>query len=134
MELINSIYQVLGRVDEKDKISWSVIREAIETSIVLLSPIVPHITEELWHMLGHEEYLINVSWPKYDPSSLEVEKRLIVVQVNGKVRARLQVPSSYGEEDIKELALKEPNVKRYIEGKEIRKIIFAQNKLLNIVV
>jgi len=134
MELINSIYQLLGGVNEKDKLFWSVIKEAIETSIVLLSPIVPHITEELWHMLGHEEYLINVPWPKYDPSSLEEEKRLIVVQVNGKVRARIQVPSSYGEEEIRELALKEPNIRRYVEGKEIRKIIFAQNKLLNIVV
>ncbi len=134
MELINSIYQVISNTKEEDLKTWSVIREAIETSIVLLSPIVPHITEELWHILGHKEYLINISWPKYDPKALEAEKRLIVVQVNGKVRARLEVPASFKEEQIRELALAEPNVKRHIEGKQIRKIIFAQNKLMNIVV
>ena len=67
--------------DEGD-LGWSVVKEAVETSVVMLSPVVPHITEELWHMLGHEKSLLNVLWPGYSAKALEVEKRLIVLQVN----------------------------------------------------
>lgn len=132
MELMNDTYQVLSQ-DKKDSIAWSVIRRAVETAIILLSPIVPHITEELWHILGYETYLVDVPWPQYDETCLEVEKRLVVVQVNGKVRARMEVPVSYEQEKIKELALSNRKVKKYIEGKEIKKMIFVQNKLINIV-
>ncbi len=131
MELVNEIYQAVPKA--KDSLSWSVIKEAVETAIILLSPFVPHITEELWHMLGHEEYLINISWPRWDPSSIEEEKRLIVIQVNGKLRSRIEVPAGTSEEKIKEMALSDSKVKRHIEGKKIRKIIFVKDKLINIV-
>ncbi len=133
MELINDTYQALLQ-DKKDLTAWSVIRKSIETAILLLSPIVPHITEELWNTLGYTTHLVDMPWPMHDEESLEVEKRLVVVQVNGKVRAKMEVPASYGEERIKELALSDERVKRHIQGKDIRKMIFVQNKLINIVV
>ncbi len=133
MELINDTYQALLQ-DKKDLTAWSVIRKSIETAILLLSPIVPHITEELWNILGYKTHLVDMPWPMHDEESLEVEKRLVVVQVNGKVRAKMEVPASYGEERIKELALSDERVKRHIQGKDIRKMILVQNKLINIVV
>ncbi len=133
MELINDTYQALLQ-DKKDLTAWSVIRKSIETAILLLSPIVPHITEELWNTLGYTTHLVDMPWPRHDEESLEVEKRLVVVQVNGKVRAKMEVPASYGEERIKELALSDERVKKHIQGKDIRKMIFVQNKLINIVV
>jgi leucyl-tRNA synthetase len=102
--------------------------------VVLLSPVVPHIAEELWEMLGHSECLLKVPWPAYRQEALEVENHLVVLQVNGKVRSRMEVPSSYGDKEIKNQALSEERVQRFIQGKPIKKVIVVQKKLVNIVV
>jgi leucyl-tRNA synthetase len=124
----------MSRDHDKDDNSWSVVREAVETTILLLSPVVPHITEEMWRMLGHREFLLNVPWPSYREEALEVDKKLVVLQVNGKVRNRIEVPSSFTEEDIEEAALADERIKHFIDGKEIRKVIVVQKKLVNVVV
>lgn len=134
MELINEVNQFLHSDREKDELAWAVIREAIETSVILLSPVVPHITEELWRMLGHEGYLLNQPWPEYDANALEEEKRLIVLQVNGKVRSRIELPASSTEEEIEQAALADERVKRFVGDREVKKVYVIKKKLVNVVV
>ncbi|MGQ9507852.1 MAG: leucine--tRNA ligase [Thermodesulfobacteriota bacterium] len=132
MELVNEIYSS-GLKNEEDEISKRVLREAIEITVVLLSPFVPHIAEELWQQLGNQESILMRDWPEYDPEAIQKEELLIVVQINGKLRDRIMVPSSYGEEEIKDLVLRSERIKRYVEGKEIKKVFFVPQKLINIV-
>jgi leucyl-tRNA synthetase len=131
MELVNEVGKYLGNDEGKD---WSVLREAVESTVVLLSPVVPHITEELWHMLGREESLLNVRWPSYSDTALEVESRLVVLQVNGKVRDRIEVPAGFSKKEIEAEALKSQRVQNFVAGKPIKKVIVVQNKLVNVVV
>ncbi|MBN1626810.1 MAG: leucine--tRNA ligase, partial [Deltaproteobacteria bacterium] len=133
MELVNEIYKYINGTGEKDSLSWSVIREAVEKTVLLLSPIVPHITEEMHRMLGHKEMLLDVTWPAWREDALEVEKITVVIQVNGKVRSRVDVPISSGEEEIKKAALADEKLTQFLAGKEIRKVIVVKNKLVNVV-
>jgi len=134
MELVNEINRFLNNKDKKDAVAWSIVREAVEATVVLVSPVVPHITEELWHMLGNSESLLNIFWPTYREEALEVEKRLVVLQVNGKVRNRIEVPASYSEKEIEAEALADERVRRFINEQPIKKIIVVQKKLVNVVV
>ncbi|MNW64778.1 Leucine--tRNA ligase [compost metagenome] len=100
----------------------------------MLSPLAPHIAEELWQLLGHEGSISYVAWPVYDGAwtvDAEVE---IVVQVNGKIVQRALIPQDMGQEDMQNHALSLPNVKSAVEGKTVRKIIAVPGKLVNIVV
>ncbi len=132
MELVNEIY-TSGLKDREDEISKRIMREAIETTVILLSPFVPHLAEELWEHLGEKESILKRPWPDYDPEAVSREEILIVIQINGKLRDRITVPASYGEEEIRDWALKSERVKKYTEGREIRKVIFVPQKLVNIV-
>ncbi len=134
MELVNEVNKVLNTAQDKGDLAWSVVREAVEATVVLLSPVVPHITEECWRMLGHRESVLNVPWPEYKVEALEVEKRLIVIQVNGKVRSRIEVPASFNQEEIEAEALKDARIQRHVGEKPIKKVIVVQNKLVNVVV
>jgi leucyl-tRNA synthetase len=134
MELVNETTRVLTGDGERPPILWATVREAVEATVVLLSPLVPHITQELWQMLGHNEDLIQVSWPIYDEDALEVEKRLIVLQVNGKVRSRIQVPVSLGDKEIEAEALADERIQHLIQGMPVKKVIVVHNKLVNVVV
>jgi len=134
MELVNDVNKVLNTDQDKGERYWSIVREAVETTVLLLAPVVPHMTEELWQMLGHDQSLLETSWPVYEADALEVEKRLIVVQVNGKVRSRIEMPTSFGEKEIETEALKDEKIQRFIGEKQIRKIIVVKNKLVNVVV
>ncbi len=135
MELVNEINQFISVNSEKmDYKAWSVVREAVETTVVMLSPVVPHVAAELWQMLGRHENLVFYPWPGYSEEALATEKRLVVLQVNGKVRNRIEVPSSWGDKEIEEAALADQRVKQFTEGKPIRKVIVVQGKLVNVVV
>ena len=134
MELINEIYKFLNNGKEKNEKSWSVIRDAAEKTILLLSPVVPHITEELWHMLGYEGFLLDARWPSYLEEAIEVDKKLLVVQVNGKVRSRIEIPASFSNEQIEKEAVNDEKVKKFIGDKKIKKVIVVQQKLVNIVI
>ncbi len=133
MELVNEVNQFLNSNEPKDNRAWAVIREAVEATVVLLSPVAPHITEELWQMLGHDRPLIEVSWPAYHEAALQVETRQVVLQVNGKVRNRIDVPASYDERAIEEAALADEKVQQFVSGKQIKKVIVVQKKLVNVV-
>jgi leucyl-tRNA synthetase len=110
------------------------LREAMEALILLLSPFAPHICEELWERMGHPNYLIHTSWPSFDPHLAREEKVTIIVQVNGKLRDRFEVERDQPEAQIKEKALDLDRIQSYIKGKEIKKVIYIKDKLVNIVV
>jgi leucyl-tRNA synthetase len=132
MELVNEIY-ISDVKDGTDEISRSVMREATETVVLLLSPFVPHFSEELWKVLGHQESIIRTPWPDYDREVIVEEEVLIVIQVNGKLRDRMTLPASYGEEEVKAWALKSERIQKLLEGKQIRRVILVPGKLVNIV-
>ncbi len=134
MELINDAYQVINAQEAKDNLLWSVVRESAEAAVVLLSPVVPHITEELWRMLGHGEHLLEVSWPVYQEDALVAEMMLIVLQVNGKVRSKIEVPTGSDDDAIKKAALADEKIQRFIGDKPVKKMIVVKNKLVNIVI
>ncbi|NTV48084.1 MAG: leucine--tRNA ligase [Geobacteraceae bacterium] len=112
----------------------AVMKEALQSVILLMAPFVPHITEELWQCMGNSSQLTQASWPDYDRSAVVDEELLIVVQVNGKLRSKINVAAGTGEEELKALALADDKVVQFIEGLTVRKIICVQGKLINIVV
>lgn len=132
MELVNEIYGSEVK-DQEDELSKGLMKEAIETTVILLSPFVPHFAEELWRALGNQDSIIRKPWPEYDPEAVQEDEILIVVQVNGKLRDRMTVPASYGEEEIKSWALKSERIQRLVEGKSIKRVILVPRKLVNIV-
>ncbi len=133
MELVNTLYQV-KHPDRSDAKALSVIRETVENIIILLAPIVPHITEELWKMLGKSEKLSDVTWPDYDDAVVVEEEITVVVQINGKLRSRIMVSAAESDEKIKEKALSDDRISKLIAGKEVVKEIYVPKKLVNIVV
>jgi leucyl-tRNA synthetase len=112
----------------------AVLRETIEIVLRILSPVVPHLAEELWHELGHNESIFSQGWPEVDAQAAVEEQIEIPVQVNGKVRSRLQVAPDISREDLERLALADAKIQGYIEGKEIAKVIVVPGRLVNVAV
>ena len=104
-----------------------------EGFVKMISPIVPHVAEELWSILGHEGTITYEAWPAYDEAKLVDDEVEIVVQINGKVRAKLMVPADATREKLEEIAMGEDSIKEQIDGKTIRKVIAVPGKLVNIV-
>ena len=128
MELVNAIYGF------KDKqANPGVLREALETTVRLLAPFVPHIAEELWARLGHAGGLEAAGWPQWDDAALVEEEKTIVVQVNGKVRGKVTVVADADDEATRQAALADANVARFLEGKTVRKVVVVPGRLVNIV-
>jgi len=132
MELVNTIYRFLEK-DRKDLEALKILKGAIETVITLLFPFVPHITEELWGMLGEDRHFIKRPWPEYKEAYVKEERVVIVVEVNGKLRDRLEVERDIEEPRLIDIVYSLDKIKRYIDGKEIKKTIVVPNKLVNIV-
>jgi leucyl-tRNA synthetase len=132
MELTNTLYSLTGE-DAKESVDSAVIREAIEAVLLLLNPMVPHFCAELWEKTNHKESLDTIPWPDFNEEAAKEDEITIVVQVMGKVRSRLQVAPGMPEEDLKEMALADEKVQKFIDGKPVRKIIVVKNKLINIV-
>ncbi len=133
MELVNEMYRVV----QDDTVAVSdiaIFKEAAHTLALLLSPFAPHISEELWEALGNMGIAQNQSWPEYDPDALEQETVMLVVQVNGKVRGKVEVPAEADEETIWQAANREPMITRWLEDKTVVKKIHVPGKLLNVVV
>ncbi|MGD0231621.1 MAG: leucine--tRNA ligase [Syntrophorhabdales bacterium] len=132
MELVNSIHRFVesGRTD---KDGLAVLRGAVEYLIILVSPFCPHITQELWEILGHRDLLINRPWPVFDAAYVREETVTFAVQVNGKLRDTIDVERDTDEAALKTLILSLEKVQRHIAGREIRKVIVVKNKLINIV-
>ena len=112
----------------------SVLKQALEAVVKLLSPMIPHLSEELWLALGHKEMLAGQNfWPVHDDKMVEDEVLTVVVQVNGKLRATLQLKKDCDDESAKQIALNDEKVKLAVEGKEIKKIIVVPNRIVNVV-
>jgi leucyl-tRNA synthetase len=102
--------------------------------MILLAPFAPHTAEELWEQFGHPGTLAQASWPTYDAEVAKAEEMVIPVQVNGKVRTRLRVPPETPDADLEQLALADPAIQPYTQGKIIRKVVIAKGRLVSIVV
>lgn len=111
----------------------SIPKEYVEGFVQLLSPIAPHLAEELWEILGHTETISYVTWPTYDETKLVEDEVEIVLQVNGKVKSKITVAKSLGKEELEKIAQEDDKMKENLEGKTIRKVIVVPGKLVNIV-
>ena len=131
MELVNALASFDGK---KDPGCAPVLKEAVESVVLLLAPFVPHVAEELWEGLGHSGGIGKASWPVWDEAALVEDEVTIVVQVNGKLRGKVSVAAGAGEEEVRTAALADVKVLAHTEGKTVRKIIYVPGKLLNIVV
>lgn len=130
MELINDLYKYKELDDRND----AVIKEAIEAVVVILAPFAPHLGEELWLMIGKEASVFDIAWPEYDKSAIQLDEVEIIVQVNGKVRNKINAPVGIDQEAMKDLALNDEKIKEFIENKDVVKVIAIPSKLVNIVV
>ncbi|MBM9537174.1 leucine--tRNA ligase [Desulfobulbus alkaliphilus] len=131
MELVNLTVTLTG---EQEDMHPAALKKALETILTLLFPMVPHFCEELWEASGHRHLLGSAVWPDYDREAAREEEILIVVQVNGKVRARLSVPAGTDDQALQQAALADQKISQLLENKKPKKIIVVQGKLVNIVV
>jgi len=135
MELVNALHEF--ERDSLDRAAGAerapLLREAVETALLLLGPVCPHMTEEMWQALGHGESLFRQAWPAADAGALVREQVTVVVQVDGKVRSRLTVDVSAPEQAVREQALAEDKVRPWIDGREVAKVVVVPGRLVNIV-
>ncbi|MBF0182911.1 MAG: leucine--tRNA ligase [Magnetococcales bacterium] len=136
MELVNAANEWQNATQEGQRTpeGLAVLREVAESAVLLLNPFVPHITEELWHRLGHAQPLCQQRWPEVDAEALQRESITLVIQVNGKLRARLTVAAEATPEQIEAAALAEPAVQQQLLNRTIRNRILVPGRLLNFVV
>ena len=127
---IAQLMTLLNEMKAKGKIT----RKDFKTYLILLNPVAPHMTEELWEMMGYEGELNQTSWPSYDEDKLTFDSFEMPVQINGKVRGKVLMANDASKDDAVNASKEDNNIKSYIEGKEIRKIIYVPGKILNIVV
>ena len=129
MELLNAVAKETGT----DETSIALRYEIYNAVILMLYPITPHICFKLYELLGNEGEIDDASWPKADPDALKAEDILIVVQVNGKVRARINVDPTLDDESVKQAALANEAIVKYLEDKSVKKVIYVKGRLVNIV-
>ena len=129
MELLNDV----AKHNSAETQSVAVRHEALTSAVLLLSPIAPHICHALWQALGHSESVADARWPAVDEKALVRSSITLVLQVNGKVRGKIEVAADISKQDIEKIALADQNVQRFIEGSTIRKIIVVPGRLINIV-
>lgn len=132
MELLNAVSKFSEK--QSGEIDRLVVQEALEFSVLMLAPIVPHFSHAAWSHLGHDEAAMDARWPMVDSSALEQDSMLIVLQVNGKLRSKVEVPKDIAKSDLEELALSDEAIKRFTSEGTVRKVIVVPNKLVNIVV
>jgi leucyl-tRNA synthetase len=150
MELVNELYAFSegtvhgapsragtkpdGKIERSQTLA--VLREAIDALVLMLSPFAPHMTEEMWSMLGHgpDDGLAKARWPTFDPEVAKAEELVVPVQINGKVRARLTVPANTSADELRELALADGVVRNHTAGKTISKVVVAKGPLVSVVV
>ena len=129
MELMNHLTK--ASIDSvEDRV---VMHEAIRALVLMLTPIVPHLSHHLWNLIGDGKPVENTAWPVVDQSALVEDEKLIIVQVNGKLRAKITVSADASKEAVEEIGFNDVNVSKFIDGKTVRKVIYVPGKLLNIV-
>ena len=149
MELVNELYAFCGRSEclkigqQSDDVAnigtveraatVSVLKEAVEALVRMISPFTPHMAEELWELLGHPDGIVAAGWPAFSEDVARAEEIVVPVQINGKLRARLTVPADTSEDRLRELALADPQVVKHLDGKTVRKVVVAGGRLVSIV-
>ncbi|MDI6601474.1 MAG: leucine--tRNA ligase [Thermoanaerobacteraceae bacterium] len=131
MELSNTLNDYLSV--KQDNSNMNVVSELIYNALIMLAPFAPHITEELWHDIGYEGSIHHMAWPEWDERALVQDEIEIVIQINGKVRGKLNVPAEADDEAVKMLALENEKIKSYIHDKSIKNMVVVPKKLINIV-
>lgn len=129
MEFVNALNKYLG----EETINPEFLKATVVDFIKLLAPFAPHFSEEKWEQLGMEYSVFNAPWPTFDPKALVKDEVEIAIQVNGKIKAKINVPSDFSEDQIKEAALSNENILKNTEGKTVRKVIVIKGRLVNIV-
>jgi len=129
-ELTNSLEELNGSIDGA---SWA-YRHGMETVTKLISPMMPHLAEEMWKELGQQKLIAETSWPDFDPTNLEENTLTMAVQVNGKMRGTIEVERNISQQDAETLAFSIPAVQKLLDGRNPRKVIFVSNKIVNFVV
>lgn len=133
MELVNALYLAKDELATSEQ-GCKCLSSAVATVLTLMSPFTPHLSEELWTSLGHSGTASEQAWPEWSEEALQRDTITIVVQVNGKLRGKLEVAADASREEVEALALAEENVARYLEGKTLRKVIIVPGKLVNVVI
>ena len=123
MEYVNGLQPLLPKIARAD----------LETLVLLLSPFAPHLAEELWEKLGHKELVSTAAWPTYDEEALRVERTVLIVQVNGTLRGKIDIPIGTSEGEARDLALKEEKVQKILADRKLVKTIYVADKLINLV-
>jgi leucyl-tRNA synthetase len=147
--LVNELYAFCGRPEcgllarESDEVgsvgvvertaTIEVVKEAVDALVRMISPFAPHMAEELWQRLGHTPDIVSAGWPTFDDSVARAEEIVVPVQVNGKVRGRVTVPANISEERLREVALAEPQVAKYLTGKTVKKVVAVNGRMVSIV-
>lgn len=129
MENVNELYKL--KVDGFGDRAW---RDALSTIAQMIAPFAPHMAEELWQQLGHEGLVHQTQWPTWDDTLITSETAMIIVQVNGKLRAKLTVSKEATEQEVTEQALSDPNVEKFMDNKKPAKVIYVPGRLVNIVI
>ncbi len=129
MEFVNTLYQKTE--DRKQKTEFT---EAVNTLVILLSPFVPHVAEEMWEMMGNKGSVTKEPWPSYNPEFIKSEEMTIIVQINGKVRSRVTVNTDISDDDLKNTVLSDIKVKEWTNDREIKKFVIVPKKLVSIVI
>ncbi len=133
MELFNALSAATDE-NRSERPSSACVEEVIRTMLVLLYPMVPHFCSEMWRIAGFHQTIEEQSWPDFDEAIAREDQLTIVVQVNGKVRSRLQVATDIDDESLRQQALEDANVRRFLTDTPIKKVIVVKKKLVNIVV
>jgi leucyl-tRNA synthetase len=135
MELVNALYAFEPAARDRMVAGEraALLREGVETVLLLLGPFSPHVTEELWERLGHAESLFKQRWPVADPAALTRREVTVVVQVDGKVRSRLTVEVDAAEARVQGLALADDKVQPWLQGRAVERVVVVPNRLVNVV-
>ena len=139
---ISAVMELVNALHDFDRVSMDTVgaaerqrllREAVETMLLLLGPVTPHIAEELWRALGHRESVFRQRWPAADPAALQRDEVVIIVQVDGRVRSRLTVDAAAAEREIQDRALADEKVRAWLDGRQVAKVVVVPGRLVNVV-
>jgi leucyl-tRNA synthetase len=134
MELVNALHAFEASFGQGDRDERrTLLREAVETLLVLLAPFCPHLAEELWSQLGHQESVFRAGWPRVDPAALQRDEVTVVVQVDGKVRSRLTVGVGAPDAEVERQALADARVRPWLTSRQVERVVVVPNRLVNIV-
>ena len=133
MELLNALTRFVQQDTEPDRSDGWIVQEALEMSILMLAPIVPHFCHVAWQYLGHAGAIMDAAWPDVDTQALEKDQTLIVLQVNGKLRGRMEVPVDLPDERLREIVLENDSVRKFTANAGIRRVIVVPGRLVNVV-